>query len=462
MKKGTFIAAGVVVVLGFLLAAFASQGYVNSIIEPRAYFWIILSIGILSVALAALIVMQAIRELNGMRSEIVRLTGALKRGEYHARIHGAEHDQSALRDVAIALNAIAGEWETRSREIERKLARLDNILNTMLDPLVLVDDDGTVQFMNTAAHHVFAKITDPGQQPLSLTTLVDGDFLDKTMEQAKLFGDALTTKLPLMTRHGQRQFDVVAVQMKTVAAKRQTVVIFDDKTDAHRLETMRADFAANVTHELRSPLTSIRGFIETLKHTDPEDVEVRARFLDIIEIEAERLEQLISDVLILSEIESIKQENGTETFDVHAVIDDVLLLLDEKIRGRQLQVRILNDEAPVMVKANMSRIRQIIANLVDNAVKYTGVGSHVQVRAVRLDESHIEIAVRDNGDGIPAEHIDRLFERFYRVDKGRSREAGGTGLGLSIVKHIAQLYGGRASVESTPEQGTTFTVLLNL
>jgi signal transduction histidine kinase len=229
-----------------------------------------------------------------------------------------------------------------------------------------------------------------------------------------------------------------------------------EKEQVEKLENMRRDFVSNVTHELKTPLTSIRGFVETLKEGAIEDEEVAMRFLSIIDIEAERLGNLIEDILLLSEIES-----GTDTrmslVEVEPMIDQVIELLNQsKKENVILKKESKGHVAPFY--CNEDRLRELIINLADNGVKYTNEGS-VTIEC-RQEENMLVLEFSDTGVGIPKEHLPRLFERFYRVDKGRSRKQGGTGLGLSIVKHIVELYKGTISVESEPGVGSTFTVRL--
>jgi len=227
------------------------------------------------------------------------------------------------------------------------------------------------------------------------------------------------------------------------------------------LQQMRSEFVANVSHELKTPLTSIRGFVDTLRNGHIENPAVQGRFLEIIDIEAERLHQLISDILQLSEIEGMKSDPELQQFDISALLDDVATLLDDKASERHVQI-IVEDSEVLPVLASKYRVKQILINLVDNAIKYNKPGGRVYIRTTREPDQIVAIRVRDTGEGIPAEHLARVFERFYRVDKSHSREMGGTGLGLSIVKHIAQLYEGTATVESVEGEGSTFIVRLRI
>lgn len=227
------------------------------------------------------------------------------------------------------------------------------------------------------------------------------------------------------------------------------------------LQQMRSEFVANVSHELKTPLTSIRGFVDTLRSGKINEPIVQERFLEIIDIEVERLYQLISDILQLSEIEGMESDPELQRFNLSALIDDVATLLDDKASESHVAI-IVEDCEALPVLASQYRIKQVLINLVDNAIKYNSAGGKVYIKALREPEQMIAISVRDTGEGIPQEHLSRVFERFYRVDKSHSREMGGTGLGLSIVKHIAQLYDGSATVESKVGEGSTFIVRLKI
>ncbi|MCC2825883.1 GHKL domain-containing protein [Faecalicatena orotica] len=223
-----------------------------------------------------------------------------------------------------------------------------------------------------------------------------------------------------------------------------------------KVENMRREFVSNVTHELKTPLTSIRGFVETLKDGAIEDPKMAHRFLDIIDIETERLSHLISDTLLLSEIES-KQDTNREPCDVNAVITEVVELLQPKVREH---VRLIFQPDPTLkpYNCNRDRLKQLLINLVDNGLKATEFGA-VTVRC-RTMGNELVLEISDTGIGMEEEQLERIFERFYRVDKGRSKAQGGTGLGLSIVKHIVELYHGTVHVTSKPGVGTEFTVKL--
>lgn len=239
---------------------------------------------------------------------------------------------------------------------------------------------------------------------------------------------------------------------------KSVLLIIEDITSVKKLENMRSDFVSNVTHELKTPLTSIRGFVDTLKQGAIQNEAYARRFLDIIDIEAERLYTLIQDILLLSEIESGNDYNIQEC-DVNSIVTETLELLRRKAEEKGNLALVFEPEPYVKpFSCNPDRMKQLLINLVDNGIKNTEQGS-VTVRCKSMND-YLMISVKDTGIGIAREHLSRIFERFYRVDKGRSRKMGGTGLGLSIVKHIVEMYNGDIFISSEVNVGTEFIIKL--
>ena len=224
-----------------------------------------------------------------------------------------------------------------------------------------------------------------------------------------------------------------------------------------KAEQIRKDFVANVTHELKTPLTSISGFVETLQDGAAEDPEVRAKFLDIIAIEAARLKRLIEDILIISDIENKREVNTNSDINVRESIEEILASMDPIIEAKKINI-ITYFAYEIYIGGNPDRFKQMMVNLIENAIKYSHDGGTVTITA-KKKEARVYISINDEGIGIPEESLSRIFERFYRVDKSRSQKAGGTGLGLAIVKHIAALFEAEIQVESEPGKGSTFTVI---
>ena len=226
-----------------------------------------------------------------------------------------------------------------------------------------------------------------------------------------------------------------------------------------QLDRVRTDFVANVSHELRTPLTAIKGFVETLEDGAINDTKNAMRFISIIKKHTERLENIINDLLSLSELELHRDNIRKTYFDTRGLIDEISLGFGHALASKQHKLTVISYGSDFRIEADEDKIEQVFVNLIDNAIKYTKEGGQIEVRLFEEKEDII-IAVQDNGIGIPKEHLERVFERFYRVDKGRSRELGGTGLGLAIAKHIVLAHNGKIHIESETNKGTKVTVTL--
>lgn len=239
------------------------------------------------------------------------------------------------------------------------------------------------------------------------------------------------------------------------------VIIFHDITDIRQTEKMRRDFVANVSHELRTPLSAIEGYSETLLDGALEDQAVCRDFINVIYRHSLRLTQLVEDLLDLSKLESPDFRPELAPFSLPGLVQQVIGLVGAKAQEKEIRIEVCIDEPLPQVLAEMSSLQQVLTNLLDNAIKYTPPQGRVVVSAFDNGKGKIQVDVSDTGIGIEAKYLPRIFERFYRVDKARSRDLGGTGLGLSIVKHIVQLHGGEIWVESTVNQGSTFSFTLD-
>jgi two-component system, OmpR family, phosphate regulon sensor histidine kinase PhoR len=254
-----------------------------------------------------------------------------------------------------------------------------------------------------------------------------------------------------------RHLQIHAVRFPAAGALLGVVAVVHDVTEIRRLERMRRDFVANVSHELKTPLTAIRGFAETLRGSPVPEAQ-REAYLDVILRHAERLQRLIDDILELSRVEGRQQPLTLGEVDVARIAAVLLRDLEPQLEARKIRAEVVAGSRGV-AWADRRAVEQIFANLLDNATKYTEEGGRILIR-VSENDTHVRLEVEDNGIGIPAEDLPRIFERFYRVDKARSRDLGGTGLGLAIVKHLAQAQDGEVSVRSRPGEGTVFVVLL--
>ncbi|MGC9941738.1 MAG: ATP-binding protein [Verrucomicrobiota bacterium] len=326
------------------------------------------------------------------------------------------------------------------------------LFNSMLEGLLLLDRNRKIYLANRAFKSLFGLKTELRGKTIMEALRVHE--LDDLVNQVEAKGQVLNYELKLPDL-SERWLQVNAAAISNSTGEREgTILVFHDLTRLKQLERTREEFVANVSHELRTPLSLIKGYVETLLDGARNNPEVAERFLRIIERNTQRLDLLIQDLLTISALESERIKLVLQPVNLHGLVDKVFADLNSRAEDKEV---VLENELPVFLGlVDSNRIDQVLANLVDNAIKYGRVQGKVVVGGKKIDGEKIEIYVRDDGPGIPQESLDRVFERFYRVDKARSRDQGGTGLGLSIVKHIVQAHGGKVWVESELGKGATF------
>ncbi len=326
------------------------------------------------------------------------------------------------------------------------------LFNSMLEGLLLLDRHGKIYLANRAFKNLFnLKIELRGKTIMEALRLHElAELVERVEAQKQVFNYEL--KLPELSA---RWLQVNAAVISNSAGEREgTILVFHDLTRLKQLEHTREEFVANVSHELRTPLSLIKGYVETLLDGARNNPEVAERFLKIIERNTQRLDLLIQDLLTISALESERIKLNLQPVELRALVEKIFTDLNAKAENKNVQL--VNALPELAANADANRIDQVLANLVDNAIKYGRAHGHVTVGGKKLDDGKLEMFVQDDGPGIPAESLDRVFERFYRVDKARSRDQGGTGLGLSIVKHIVQAHGGEVWVKSELGKGATF------
>jgi two-component system phosphate regulon sensor histidine kinase PhoR len=361
-----------------------------------------------------------------------------------------------LGALARSLDRAARQHRELVDRLSLESARRQAILASMVEGVLAVDNELRVIFCNESFAQAVG-VEGPITERLPLLELVrDPELLD-TLTQVLVTGEPAKRRLETSMAAG-RAFEVQVAPLATTS-QRGAIVILHDVTDLERLERIRKDFVANVSHELRTPLTAIRGYAETLLDGALEDKENNRRFLDVIRAHAIRLNNIASDLLTLSELESGKAIGEPAKISVREALDSALHTLEAEARVRDITI-LPGPVEDVFVRGEKTRLEQALINLLDNAIKFNRPRGEVYVVAGTADSGKVRIAITDTGIGIPSEDTSRIFERFYRVDKARSREMGGTGLGLAIVKHIIERMGGTVSVESQLGKGSTFTVLL--
>ncbi|MFO0597645.1 MAG: ATP-binding protein [Myxococcaceae bacterium] len=341
-----------------------------------------------------------------------------------------------------------------ARENARKLSVLRAVIDGMAEGVWITSEDGTViEHNNALKEFLYTGMEIAGHRPRDL--LPASPELQAAVERACREGQSSRLELAL---EGVRPF-VLQVHVSPLGPQLGgSSAVFFDVTELRRLEKVRKDFVANVSHELRTPITAIRGYAETLQSGAVNDPQTAPKMVDIIHRQSERLSELVEDLLELSRLESKQIQLSEKPVDLAEASARALEAVRPKARVRNTSIEV-KIPAGQLVLGDQRAIEQVVLNLVDNAVKYSPPNSKVELTTAR-HHGQIELRIKDDGPGIEARHLSRIFERFYRVDKGRSREMGGTGLGLSIVKHLVTTMKGDVRCESTPGQGSTFCVEL--
>lgn len=341
--------------------------------------------------------------------------------------------------------------ESHAAAIEAR-ARQDALFDSMIEGVLVLDETGRVQFANSTFAEMFA--TTGVLRGKTLLEAVRLHEITEIVGRAKLEGRVVDHELRLATEP-ERWLQINAAALTSVDRRKLgVIVVIHDLTRTKQLERTREDFVANVSHELRTPLSLIKGYAETLLDGAKDNPEVATKFLQTIDRNARRLDLLIQDLLIISSLESGRVSLSLNTVNLHGLTER--MLADFKSRAEARHVKLVSTVPDLNANADEARLEQVLGNLLENAVKYGRENGTVTVGSRALTDGQLEIFVQDDGPGIPPEALERVFERFYRVDKARSREQGGTGLGLSIVKHIVQAHGGRVWVESEVGKGAKF------
>ena len=412
--------------------------------------------------LFALLVAGVAAHWSARRLErIVQVAARIAEGDLQARVR--ETSQDEVGRVAGAIDATARRIEQSFAAVRSSQRQLETLLNSMQDAVIAVSADGLVQWANQPMDRLVPQHTRL-HQPV-VETIRDPDFL-ATVKEATATREVKTARATSIVPG--RAFDVTAAPLPDGGA----VAVLRDLTETERVEKTRRDFIANVSHELRTPLTSIQGYAETLLDTTPENAVPSREFLEIIRKNSARMSRLTEDLLTLARVESGETRFEVEPVPPAELLNDAEESFREIARshGIELQINGLpvqnsspNHDSPIQhlrsVRADREAVHQVFSNLIDNALKYGASGGRI-VLGARAVPHAVEFYVQDFGAGIPSEHLPRLFERFYRVDKARSRESGGTGLGLAIAKHIMLAHGGSIRAESDLAHGSTFLFTL--
>ncbi|GGA51752.1 PAS domain-containing sensor histidine kinase [Kroppenstedtia guangzhouensis] len=424
------------------------------IIDQRlSQVWVSLAGGLLfSFALASMISSRVARNITQPIEEMTQVAVDIARNKLHRRIPVNNRDE--IGRLATAINRMAAGLRYQLETIRKSERRLTGVIETMDSGLIMVDSKRKITLANQAFHRFF--------------NLKPRQLLNKSLPEGAIFHD-LNRLISKCLESGERVREEIHLYFpeERIMEARLTPIweerggtgvmaVIHEITAIRRLEKMRTEFVANVSHELKTPVTSLRGFAETLLDGAAEDPDMRKEFLEIIQTESLRLERLITDLLDLSKIESRNMPLDIQSIDIGELLRSTAKTVEEQMRKQELSFRVKTEEE-FLVQVDPDRFSQILLNLLSNAMAYTPVGGEVILSAGR-GEAHWWIRVSDTGIGIPEKDLPRIFERFYRVDKARSRESGGTGLGLAIVKHLVEAHRGEIQVTSRVGIGTEITL----
>jgi two-component system phosphate regulon sensor histidine kinase PhoR len=396
----------------------------------------------LAMLLAAVLSLLATYSIGRRLTRITEFSERIAAGDLSARIQEESADEIA--HVAAALDKTARKLEDGFRAMENSRQTLETLLNSMQEPVIAVAQDSRVLWANQRMERLLPIGVRLGE-PL-VQSARDPEILNAVQQvlETRDITHARAAKI-----FSGRIFDVTAAPMPGGGA----VAVLHDQTEIERVEKTRRDFIANVSHELRTPLTSIQGYAETLLDVDGVPEHVR-EFIEIIRRNALRMGRLTEDLLVLARVESGEQNFKHEMTTPRELLEDAVQTFRDLAANRGIELSLMNT-ATSPVSVDRDAIHQVFTNLIDNALKYGDTGQKILVGACETEDG-VQFFVRDFGAGISSEHLPRLFERFYRVDKARSRESGGTGLGLAIVKHVVRAHGGTIKAESELNHGSTF------
>lgn len=415
-------------------------------------FWRLISSGLAAIIISLILGLNLTKRITDPIDRMTQVATGMAEGNLDQRLSFNFKDE--LGRLSRAFNNMADKLEAKINEISGEKNKIEAILRGMGDGVIAVNDVGKIILLNPAAEHLF-QLQEKKTLGKYILEVTHNHKLEETIMSSLEKGKDITEEIETIYPPEK----IIRVHVTPIKNDKTTeqgaVAVLRDVTELRRLEKIRTEFVGNVSHELRTPLTSIKGYVETLLAEEKCERGIRQRFLQIIKDETDRLEQLITDLLNLSQLESKSDSFEQELVDLNQVIEDVLTTVMPKADEEKIDLKVEVPPNVTKVRGNQGQLERLYINLVDNGIKYTSNGGQVRIE-VYEDETKVWTEISDTGMGIPEEDLPRIFERFYRVDKARSRKLGGTGLGLSIVKHILESHNGGIEVESEVGEGTNF------
>ncbi len=430
---------------------------VQSLADITKNIWLLIGFTLLLGIIAIFLVVFNVfsKYIRPIRSASKAAT-ELAEGNYNARTFEGHFGEAG--QLSRSINVLARNLHDMMSTKGMQETQLEAVINNMGNGLILIDEKGYILLVNKAFLESFGGIQKEYIGYL-YHDAIPYPAIHETVQTIYMFEETISEKFALPVHIDRRHFEVTGAPIFSGNNKwKGIVLVFHDITEMKKLEQMRKDFVANVSHELKTPITSIRGFSETLLDGAMKDEAMMEQFMQIILKESGRLQSLIEDLLELSRVERDDFKLIVEEVELRNLLGELFPLIEHQADQKSIRLETSLD-AEAEIQGDISRLKQVFLNLLTNAVNYTGETGLVQVSLQDHGES-VTISIKDNGVGIPEEEISRIFERFYRVDKARSRNSGGTGLGLAIVKHIVEAHQGSIKVESEVNEGTTFAITL--
>jgi len=411
-----------------------------------------LIVGALSLLIAFIFTSRLVSPIQ----EMEQFTRRLQDGEEPGTLIIGSTDETGR--LARNINYLVGELKERIRSADEEKGKLEAVFSSMEDGILVLDTHGRIEGINTAVQRIFGLSIGEmiGKTPLEILREIP---LQHALDAFKETGVPLSREIVFENENPVVIDVTISAVQGLPPGQEKTMIVLRDITRIKKLERVRADFVANVTHEIKTPLAAIIGFIETLRDGAIDEKETAQHFFEIIQKHAERLNRLVDDLLVISNAELGEMRFSFESISLGGIIDTILPVIEPMALKKEIRIEADIPANLPPIRADRDRLHQIVLNILDNAVKFTPDGGTISIQGVDRNDGTAAVIISDTGVGIPNGEISRLGERFYRVDKTRSRELGGTGLGLSIVKHLMAAHHGRMEIRSQPGRGTTVSLI---
>ena len=450
--------------MGFVLGQFISSLITNSAVhglpvdKTVQQVWIALFV---CLTIALVVILSLIVRITSSYTKPIdaatKAVNELAKGDYRARTY--EDYVSSAGLLGQSINIVARNIEDMTKSYEMQHDRLHTLIENMGSGLLFIDSKGYINIFNRSINEIFSFEQEDLKGQLYYEAFTQKEIV-KLVEEIFMTERNLRRQIHLKIGNEQKDFEVYGAPILGANVEwKGVVLVFHDISDLKRLEQMRKDFVANVSHELRTPITSIKGFAETLLDGAMNDREVLQEFLTIILNESDRLQVLIQDLLDLSKMENKGFTLNLSRVNIKELLENSLRVLQSKAIERDIQLDLIVSDTITEIDGDSDRLKQVFINVISNSLSYSPNGAKVIVKTTDF-EDFVQIEISDTGIGIDKSELPRIFERFYRVDKARTRNSGGTGLGLAIVKHIIEAHEGTVQINSQVGEGTTVTIQL--